>query len=144
MKHYLIIYVFIDKAYIPILGKTKDGIGVALPPISICDLSASQLASTIQTELDKDEVELPRLHYKEIEQKGAPLLQTIGVNNANELARRVHTYALTFEDDKVFLDQTLRNGPQKGVFDPSKRKEFRHDTGLWINVARAIIEESKD
>lgn len=134
------IYVWREKAYLPVQAQFESGIFTNIEPVLVVNLDTDELVSAIQKVKDVGCPKLPEPTRKEWLERKDPVLAATKARSWKELARRGASYTIGWANKEARLDVSRVDKQGRWENDPAKVKVFPEDTPLQV-IVTIILED---
>lgn len=134
------IYVWREKAYLPVQAQFESGIFTDVEPILIVNLDTEELVSAIQKVKEVGHPKLPEPTREEWLERKHPVLRATKARSWKELARQGFSYTIGWTDSETRVDMSRLDKQGRWENDPAKVKIFPQGMSLQVLVA-TILED---
>ncbi|MCL5994894.1 MAG: hypothetical protein M1546_02420 [Chloroflexi bacterium] len=132
------VYVWRGSAYIPFEAKSKSGFFVDREPVTKVELQASELATGIHNVATAEYPVIPDPTPSEFDMNSDRILNAIGVQSWEQLAREGACYTIQFSDKGIRLEMSKLNEEGLWTYDSDKMKLLPVDTPI-VEIALLIL-----
>ncbi len=140
----VVMYVWKQKAYIPVQDQYESGIFVGAEPVYISSLSLNDLVKVVQEvqAIGHKKLPIPK-NREEIIVRKDPVLKATGARSWKELARSGSCYSIDWTEKQVRIDMSRLDKQGRWEYDPNKVTILPPDAPLE-EIVQIILKDIND
>jgi hypothetical protein len=128
------------KAYMPVYGRTENGLFMEIDPVFTCGLFKEEMTEVLQKVRDVGHPLIQTLALEESRKHKDPMLKATNTKSWKELARQSVSYTISWSQHGLLMEMSKLDKQGRWEYDPGKTKELPLDTPLG-SIVQIVLDD---